>query len=462
MKISVFKKMKQHPAIQYLARKTLSVIPLSNRFGKDFWSWYLLFNEMETWSYDKIKEYQINQLRLMLHAVKAENVYYGKYLRDIEVDSIQTPQDFTKIFPTTSRIEYHSNYAEIKSQGLKGKFDLSSTSGSTGTALQFYHSRMDNQREWAAICHQWKRVGYDPAKSVRAEFRGLTSHRQLVQKFPDMNMIRCSVIDINASSLSSFAHAITTNGADFYHGYPSALYLLAKEINNCGKVFPQPKGLLLASEQVYQWQLDEIIKAFPGAKIMAHYGCAERTVLAAWCELDRVYHVLPQYSLVEIDDSTNEIIGTNLFNTINPFIRYRMTDSVLKVSNNICEKCRRPYLPLIQLSGRSEDFLFSPERGWISPAIVTYPLKNLAKIREIRFIQDRQADITVEYTTHDGSSQGISQETSDIKKGLLELTGDLNIRFEHVPEIERTATGKFKWIVSEYWNSSGNLQHPKR
>ncbi len=37
-----------------------------------------------------------------------------------------------------------------------------------------------------------------------------------------------------------------------------------------GIEFPQPKAVLLASEIVYDWQVDRIIEAFPKAKIFSH------------------------------------------------------------------------------------------------------------------------------------------------------------------------------------------------
>lgn len=406
---------------------------------------------MESWSLDSLKEFQLDRLHDLLADTVNTNEFYRNYFSGVDISKIKTVNDFSISVPAISRYQYQANFDQLLSYSSGVKLSKAGTSGTTGMALQFFHAKSDNQREWAAICHQWKRVGYDPARSRRAEFRGLTAHNELVQKFPDSNMIRCSILAINAGSLKYFADEIQSNGIDFYHGYPSALYLLAREINNSVGQFPQPKGILLASEQVYQWQLDEIERAFPDVAIMAHYGCAERVVLGGWCEYERVYHVLPQYSLVEIDEQTKEIIGTNLFNSINPFIRYRMTDVVTSMDTTPCPRCGRPYTPRFQLSGRSEDFLYSPQNGWIPPAIVTYPLKDLRAIGDIRFLQDEAADITVEYTVRSGFKQGVNDEILMIGNGMREILGaELRLRFQEVQHIERNATGKFKWIVSRY------------
>jgi len=130
--------------------------------------------------------------------------------------------------------------------------------------------------------------------------------------------------------------SVRTHNIEFIAGYPSALHLLSSVIRSSGIDFPQPRGVFLASEQVFDNQCESIRQAFPSTQIIAHYGCAERTVLAGWCEHRREYHVLPHYALVETDSDTGEVIGTNLYNTVNGFVRYRMTDTVLERSDQPC------------------------------------------------------------------------------------------------------------------------------
>jgi phenylacetate-coenzyme A ligase PaaK-like adenylate-forming protein len=227
--------------------------------------------------------------------------------------------------------------------------------------------------------------------------------------------------------------------------------LLADEIIRSGVHFPEPEAVLLASEMVYDFQLERIKMAFPNARLFAHYGCSEWTVLAAWCEHRRVYHVLPQYSLVEVDEKTGEIIGTNLYNDVNAFVRYRMTDSASGVETVPCAACRRPYATVFGgIDGRQEDYLFSSERGWIAPAIVTYPLKHLHHIHELQFHQDDPAKLILKYVLRPAAArEHAATELSEIETGLRRLVGqNLRLVFEQVQEIPRGPTGKYKWIVS--------------
>lgn len=444
--------LKKYPKIVETARKLVASVPLSIRLGKEFWVWYAFFEESEQWDRTQIYDYQITTLHRLLNELSVTSNFYQKRLSGIKINDINTIEEFQLKVPTLSRQEFIDNYLEIRSKLWKQQnLVQSQTSGTTGMALQFYHTAQDAMREWAAICHQWKRVGYDPATSRRAEFRGLTTSGKIVEFFPEHNMLRCSVLHLKAEHLRYYADEIRKAQIGFYHGYPSALYLVAREICLSGIDFPQPQALLLASEQVYDWQVDQIQLAFPNAKLFAHYGCAERTVLGAWCEYRQLYHILPQYSIVEVDQKTSEVIGTNLFNTVNGFVRYKMTDNILSYHPDVCSDCSRPYTPLVTLGGRNEDYLYSPQNGWIPPAIVTYPLKSLKTIHEIQFLQKKRDEIRVLYTVRGQKDLiKIKNEVSIIEAGLHELFGkDMNIAFEEADTFSRSKSGKYKWIICE-------------
>ncbi|MDF9406785.1 MAG: hypothetical protein A4E53_00653 [Pelotomaculum sp. PtaB.Bin104] len=443
---------KKYSKIENLVRNLINIAPLSIRFGKDFWDWYAFFEVTESWSQEQILEYQLEALKLLLNELVQNSEFYRDRLSGLNINQLDSIDKFRSIVPDLSREEFRNNFNYILSKSANKKAIIKSqTSGTTGMALQFYHLKKDNAREWAAICHQWKRVGYDPVKSRRAEFRGLTQNNKIIDFFPEQNMIRVSILHLKHEYLKYISSEIIKNEVDYYHGYPSAIYLLAKEICDYSINFPQPKAILLASEMVHKWQLSQIQEAFPNTKIFSHYGCAERTVLAGWCEYRQEYHIFPQYSLVEIDEHTYEIIGTNLFNTINGFVRYRMTDAVLESDFDICPDCHRPYTPrLIKLGGRAEDFLYSPENGWIAPAIVTYPLKGLKSIREIQFFQKERNEILIRYTISLSNEFLLKNDLEQIETGLYYLFGkNMILRFEQVDDFARGSSGKFKWIICE-------------
>ena len=444
--------LKQHPRVEALARKLISIYPLSARLGSPFWNWYAFLEESETWSPSQLLEYQFQQLRTLLQHLAKNSPFYAKRMGDLKIETVRSLADLQSALPPVSRKEFAANFHDIQSREFRQKECYSSaTSGTTGSPLQFFHRKENRMREWAAICHQWKRVGYDPVRSRRAEFRGLTRQGSLFQDFPEQNMVRMSILALRAENLPRMAEVIRSRQVDFFHGYPSAIYLLAQTVQRSGIRFPQPKSILLASEMVYDFQLEQIQAAFPSSKLFAHYGCAECTVLGAWCEHRRVYHILPQYSIVEADASNGEILGTNLYNDVNGFVRYRMTDAAGGVEISPCSACQRPYVPIVTgLDGRQEDYLYSPEIGWIAPAIVTYPLKHLHNITELQFVQESPSSLILNYSLRPGATADmVTKELDEIETGLRGLIGNsIALTTIQVDEIPRGPTGKFKWIVS--------------
>ena len=444
--------LKKYPSILNLARKFLSLIPLSHRLGKVFWDWYAFFEESEGWDLQKIEEFQFDQLMVLLKELNDTSIYYQNILSTVNFQKISSFSEFSNLVPTMTRSDFRQNYDVIINKKWKNlRIFESQTSGTTGSPLQFYHNYDDQYREWAAICHQWKRVGYIPGVSRRAEFRGLTINGKLIEFYPNHNMLRCSILHMKKNHIEYYAEEIVKNRIDFFHGYPSALYLLAVGVIGHRINFPEPKSILLASEMVYDWQIERIQEAFPNTKIFAHYGCAERTILGGWCEFRNEYHVLPQYSYIEFDQKSGEIIGTNLFNSINGFIRYRMTDQVKESSLEICPDCHRPYIPrLLDFSGRTEDFLFSPEKGWIPLAIVTYPLKSIQTLEDIQFVQEEKGLIIIKYISSFASTEQLKSDLGKLEAGLKKIFGNsMKFKFKIVDEFERGPTGKFKWIISK-------------
>ena len=116
-------------------------------------------------------------------------------------------------------------------------------------------------------------------------------------------------------------------------------------------------------------------------------------------------------------------------------------------------------MPLVEsVDGRAEDYLYSPERGWIPPAIVTYPLKALRFVDEIQFHQDDPDEIELRYTSRD-AVRGAG-ELQDVLSGLAEIVGGMSVKVIRQDAIARGPSGKLKWIVSSL--SPDSVPHGRR
>lgn len=435
-----------HPDVEALARRLLSWVPHRHRLGPVFAHWYSLLLTAEQWDDAQMEACQRGLLVDLMGKVAATNPYYRERLGSTPAATMAN--DLAAHLPVMTRSEFSGQYHRIRDPSFTAPVSMASTSGTSGNALQFAHARSDNRREWAAICHQWRRVGYDPFRSVRAEFRSLVPDGSIVQGFPDSNMLRCSILHLRAAHVRHYAQTCARAGVEFIHGYPSAIALLSGEMLASGIAFGGIRGIMLASEMVYAHQLDLIRAAFPQARLIAHYGNAERVGLGAWCEHEQTYHFLPLYAHVEVDPLDGALIGTNLFNTVNPFLRYRMSDVIAGARNTRCPSCGRIAMPLANaIEGRAEDYLFSPQRGWIPPAIVTYPLKALRRVNEMQFYQRVPDAVELRYTARTAAE--CTAEIDEVCRGLRKILGDVDIRPVRLEALERGRSGKLKWIVSE-------------
>jgi phenylacetate-CoA ligase len=211
------------------------------------------------------------------------------------------------------------------------------------------------------------------------------------------------------------------------------------------------KAVLFASEKIYAWQR-KITQSVFDCRIFSHYGNAEKVVLGAECENTNRYHCIPQYGICEINNETKEIIGTSFLNYVNPFIRYRTTDIASQQVSLGCSECGRQYYPVFSgVEGRLEDFIITPNGVPISPAVITYPFKDLTTIRNTQIIQKSLDCIRLMIVLWDNCNRKIfKSELQALCQSLKNILGSkMRIEIEIVVSIQLNKSGTFKWIISE-------------
>jgi phenylacetate-coenzyme A ligase PaaK-like adenylate-forming protein len=328
---------------------------------------------------------------------------------------------------------------------------MSHTSGTTGKPLQFYENFETKIKEWAFICHQWARVGYKPGNG-RIELRGRVNEKEPVYYDPLANVLRFSPLIKDKRTTEMYLKKMRDFKSDFLHGYPGAIALLARSIKEYKLMVPfKLKAILTASEKLYEWERETIEDVFQ-CKTFDFYGQSEKSVLAAQCEKSKRYHCIPQYGITEFEPKTNEIIATAFLNTVNPFIRYRLTDTVQDPRYDSCKDCGRDYYPTFdEIEGRSEDFISTSDGTLITPAVITHPFKDLKTIKNTQIIQKDLDKIIIRIVSiTEADSISLQGEISNLVRELNKIIGfKTKIIAEIVKEIDLNSSGKFKWIINE-------------
>ncbi len=438
--------LKKNPLLEHYARVIRSLIPYKVRkLSPEFWRFYNLLIELENAPVEKVREYQFTQVKaLVINAYEKSIFYRRKYeAAKFHPSELKSLDDLKKI-PILTKDEIRKYSEElILSPNKKDELILGPTSGTTGKALALYFDKKVEAREWASICYQWRRVGYKPGDG-RIELRGFIDRDVDYLYMPDDKVLRINLVKLSEGNIEGILEKIEQVGYKFIHGYPSAVLKFANIIRKTNKKY-NPAAILMASEVLYDWQMNEIDTVFSCPKII-HYGMAERVALGAWAD-DRRYYFIPAYGVVEFDHEHNEMVATGLINDVMPLIRYLLTDDVEHFSSNPLPG--KTLFPVVEkINGREEDVTFDSFGRVVPPAIVTFPFKYLRYIESAKIIQSAIGEIELVCETKFSSNfEPLQVEINDVLKNLTKLYGE-NTKFKITltDKIPLNASGKFRWI----------------
>jgi len=233
-------------------------------------------------------------------------------------------------------------------------------------------------------------------------------------------------------------------------GYAHSHYTLARMMLDAG-IRPKnaPAALVLCSEKLTPHMKAVIEEAF-GARPYEEYGSVENCVLATECEIGNL-HLNPDFGIVEILDEndhpvpigeTGRIICTGLLNETQPLIRYDVGDLGV-LAEGKCP-CGRNQLPVLQeVVGRFEDVVVGPD-GRQTVRFHSLFI-NLPHVVEGQVIQEELDFVRVRVVVKSGFDEA---EKALIRQRLRDRLGEIRVEVEQVSEIERTARGKFRAVVS--------------
>lgn len=436
--------------IEKIIRNIKIFIPFKVRtFNKEFYNFLYLLKENETKSFKEMKNHQFSKLKEQVENVyKFSEFYKKKYDQfGFHPKDLKTLNDLSKI-PILTKDEVRKNAKLMVLKNFRGKLYYGHTSGTTGKPLKLFFDKKTIMREWASICYQWERVGYKPTDG-RVEFRGFIEKDVNFVFFPENKVLRINIIKMSEENINLILNKIKSKGYHFFHGYPSAIYKFAKILEKKKKNI-HPKAILLASEVLYDWQMEIIDRVFPLSKKIIHYGQAEKIILGAW-DNERKYSFIPSYGLLEINESNNEIIATGFINEIMPFIRYKLTDTIEGYNEKplIPEKTLFPVIKTIL--GRLEDYTYNIKGEMIPPAIVTFPFKKLKHINACKIIQNSLDNFEILFEVEKNSLS--IEEANQILNDLKKIYGhNVNMRYRFLKKIPEDKSGKFRWIECKIKN----------
>ncbi len=458
-----------YEALPVAAQRLVRLVPFARLAGRPYRRTVARARWFQTASAEQIRAWQSRRLGRML-AFVVDQVPAYRSLRST-VHRL-APLEALRAFEPIDKQTLQANLPAYLPRDLDRIAHYhASTGGTSGNQLDLLLDNDSHAIETGFLHRQWARVGYRPG-ARKATFRGVDfSHRRkgdFWQENPVYNEVQFSPFHMGEQTLDAYVEELRRVRPAYYHGYPSALDILAEYVLRNGIALPPARAALLGSEGATPAQRDRIGQGL-GCRVYSWYGHSERVVLAGECEYSDAYHVIPDYGIFELLDpdsrpcrpgQSGEIVGTGLGNFSMPLVRYR-TEDFATLAEGPC-RCGRHWHRIRDVRGRwRQDMIVGAGGERISIAALNMHGPMFARVIRYQYFQDRPGVCVIRLMV--GPDFGPDDRAAIARAYQQKVQGAVRIETEIVDEIPLTARGKLRLLDSRLSDpgASGNVPERK-
>lgn len=411
------------------------------------------WNQLEKLSKEDMNQYVIGRLRAICKYADVHIPYYHDLFHSIgfEPDRLDSFSYYRKL-PVMNKDTVRENFDRLQSDECsKLGAVICETSGSTGTPLHFYLDCNVNQASFCLFYKTWSmakdwKLGKTQAM-ISGYAEGLYEYQWKTQ------ILALSSFYLSEEHVETFYRLIKKYRPKFLRGYPSALYLFGKLL--------QQKGLTLhfntiftGAETLLPFQR-EFIESFFSAKVIDHYTHWERTASICNCACGKL-HAHNFYGYHEIlnhdGDSVpygNEgrLVCTGLYNLAMPLLRYDTRDIAAFAEDQTCS-CGSNQPVISHILGRVEDVVVTPEGRLVGRLDAAFKYSKNLSLAHI--YQPDKNRIIVKIVPTSGYS--LEEDEIPLLNELRKRLGNrIKIDIQKVDEtqIPKTKRGKVRFVISD-------------
>jgi phenylacetate-CoA ligase len=398
---------------------------------------------------------QLRRLRLTLSYADAHVPYYRDLFQKLgfEPEAVRSLSDLRSL-PLLDKDTVRSQSHQLLADPLPSRTIKQNTSGTTGTALELVVTEEANQRHqatvwfhmsWAGIRwgERWVLFGGQPLAlpdSLRPPFWVFDRYeKELLFSTQHMTPV----------TLPEYTHTLANYRPAVVCGYPSAIHLMAVYLIETGRNDIRPKAVFTWAETLLAYQREAIEEAF-GCRVYSSYGNGERTGHLLQCERG-TFHVVPETCVVEVLDpfgnpvhpgEMGELVCTSLVERAMPLIRYRIGDTAI-AAEGLCS-CGRKTPIVNDITGRTQNFILGRDGRRHGP--LCYLFTSAMRIKEAQFVQSEPGLVCIRVVPC--ADYGPSEQARLMEAAYKKFGNQVEVTVQAVDAIQRTANGKFPYVVS--------------
>lgn len=438
-------------------------------------------------SADQIRAIQRRRLRNLVRHAKAHSPFYADRLAGVDPDRFELADippvikaelmaDFDRV-PTDRRLTragleaFMADPARLGEWYL-GEYAVSRTSGTQGCpaiivqdrsmmevlfALQMGRGSTFRANPWTAL-ERFVRparlavvtIGRGFYPSAAALAYAPAAYRAFVNR---LWLTHIEPLDEVADQLQRFRPQILL-------GYASVLELLARESLAGRLALPALKQVINMSEPLSDGARRLVAEAF-GLPVTNNYASGECMALCTGCPSGHGMHQQADWSILEVVDDHyrpvppgrpgSKVLITNLYNRVQPFLRYELAD-VVTLSPTPCP-CGSPLPLVLKVEGRTDDLLWIRDGDryrQVHPYVFVDMLDECPEVGWYQIVQVERNRLLLRAAPAPGRRIGADDLHALLRRGLVRFgLGDL-IRVD--VELARVApdptSGKLRRITS--------------
>jgi phenylacetate-coenzyme A ligase PaaK-like adenylate-forming protein len=463
-----------------------------------------MLNAIKTWcgllirnraSKAQIHEYQQQRLRALLRFAVSHSEFYRSLYRGIDIESCRLVDlpvvtkaammaDYDH-YVIDKRLKLREIQAWMNARDRKGELYLGEylpipTSGSTGENALVVYNRQALEVVYAALFARQPKL-HQPNRTKMGQIflqKIINKDRLAVLSTPGSNVylmasyeprfrrmfINSRLFPVN-QPIEKIVMALNKYQPDSLITLSSMIEILAREqlAGHLKIVFKHPGSFLVGQgEPLTQTAKDLSMQAW-NMKVIDTYGATECFVIARSCKSYDNLHLMSDLCILEIVDRKNvpvpagqtgeKVLLTNLFNFVQPFIRYELTD-VTGYAGQLCD-CGLPFPKLFSVQGRTDDILYIDRPGggyqMLNHHVLMVALIDVENLKQYQIRQTGRNELTCVYLPVDNLVDVEPQIKARLVSALSNATVGHRVRleFKKAETLKPDAkSGKFKVVTS--------------
>lgn len=407
-------------------------------------------NKTEFYSIEEIEKYNNIKLRKIIEHCYKYVPYYRELFDKLKLKpgDITQKSDLEKL-PFLDKFIVRDNLDKLLSKRLKDRVFVKKarTGGSTGMPLSLYRDYFSINFENACLWRNWLHAGDHSLKRVTLRGENIVPLERKTPPYwkysPATKELKMSSYHLNDETAKLYVDKIIEFAPKIIYAYPSLVYQIALYFNKFNKTH-KLTAVFTSSENLGIKQKKLIEQVFD-CRVFDWYGQSERVSAIAHCE-EGTYHIVEDYSITELIPTEYglEVVGTSLNNYLLPLIRYR-TGDIIELSSEKCS-CGREFRTVERISGRSGNYVVTPEGIKIPMIILSFVTDYSNNIDETQFVQRKKGELTVRIVKN---SNFTDSDLKDLIQLCKKYTSDtMKIEVEIVKEIPRGPNGKYVMLIN--------------